>query len=162
MILTKKKQNAASGLIFWSVICRKLELNCHLVTDLGQWNRYCILFMMAITKYTSFVSDRIQTLLERLFYKFGTSIFHHPIRYLISGIIITVLCALGLLNFGYENRSVFLVCFSLHFGWGMSVYTYNNCRNENNKHPTIFDILYNTPNSGYHKKVKFLETMKHS
>ena len=68
--------------------------------------------IMSAVKYTSFISDRCQTVVEKTFKKFGTSIFHHPILYLVSGIVITVLCSLGLLTFTYEDRTIFLVCCS--------------------------------------------------
>ena len=54
---------------------------------------------------TSVISDFCQKYVKILFFKFGLSVFHHPIIYLIAGIIVTILCGLGLLNAGYENDS---------------------------------------------------------
>ena len=54
----------------------------------------------------NFISDFCQELLLTLYYNFGLTVYRHPIRYCIVGIITTLLCSIGLLNYSYNTDAV--------------------------------------------------------
>lgn len=55
-------------------------------------------------KLWNFISDFCQEILQKSYYKFGITVYEYPIRYFTVGMILTALCALGLLNFSYDTN----------------------------------------------------------
>ena len=53
--------------------------------------------------WTSYISIRTQSVLSKTFYTIGYNSYAHPWRYLLGGLIFTILCAAGLLRFTYEG-----------------------------------------------------------
>ena len=55
---------------------------------------------------TSFVSDRTQKWVETFFFHYGVKAYNHPCYFLLTGLLLTCLGSIGILNIEYQNRVI--------------------------------------------------------
>ena len=52
------------------------------------------------------VSDFTQHTIEKVFYHFGLKVFQRPKSFIFAGLILTILCSIGFINFDYQNTVI--------------------------------------------------------